>query len=105
MKGSGDGLGGPGRLGRESGEVLGSILEGFGKDFGRILEGFLVMLGCFLVYFFYMFLTSVLGSIWSRFERGFGVFLLIFEPKTWPMLLSCKSIKIIEKPKENQCFL
>ena len=88
-----------------SGGSLGRSWARFWKDFGRILEGFLVMLGCFLVYFFYMFLTSVLGSIWSRFEEGFGVFLLIFEPKTWPMLLSCKSIKIIEKPKENQCFL
>ena len=90
---------------RESGEVLGSTLQGFWKDSGRILEGFLIMLGCFLVYFFYMFLTSVLGSIWNRFEKVFGVFLLIFEPKTWPMLLSCKSTKIIEKPEENQCFL
>ena len=33
QRGSGGGLGGLGRLGKESGEVPGSILEGFWKDF------------------------------------------------------------------------
>ena len=27
-----------------------NILEGFWEDLGRMLEGFLLMLGCFLVY-------------------------------------------------------
>ena len=52
QRGSGGGLGGLGRLGRESGEVLGSS----DLDFGRILRGFgLHFGGPFGVFFRYVF--------------------------------------------------